>query len=338
MSEVAEALRLMRKVVRLPLGRNCHYKQADFFRLLSEMSCLNSFAEGVSNASRGVVPQADDLFYHLKKLRTGEVQEAFDELMARNLKLARRLGLLRKPVELAADFTTEPYYGEPNGFVRGGQKKAGTHWGFQYLTASIVQDGKRFVIAALPYLPLDGPAELLERLLDECKALVRIERLLLDRGFFTKPVLSLLERGHWSYVIPGVRNKKVARLEREVTCFPASIPFELNGAATKLVFVKDADDTLIFCTNLQCWRGKLPEYYSKRWGIETTYRVTDCLQSKTCSRNHAVRVFLSYFAIALYNALQLAKALAPREREPITLTLRLFIINQTLPTAGSRPP
>jgi len=318
---------LIRKVVCLPLGRNCHYKQHEFFQLMAAMSCLNWFAEGVSNAFRGKLPQADDLFYHLRKLCVREVQASFDALMKRNLKVAKRLGLLRKPAWLAVDFTVEPYYGKPTGFSRGGEKKAGTNWGFHYLTASIVENGRRFTIAALPYGPLDAPADVLERLLNQCKALVRVECVLLDRGFFTEPVVSLLQREHLDYVIPAVRNKKITRIERELAGFPATIKTELNGTPVKLVFVKDEDDTLIFCTNRACWRSKLTEYYARRWGIETSYRVTDGLQAKTCSPNIVIRMFLTYFAIALYNALQLAKAKTPVQCKPIALSLRLLVLD-----------
>ena len=338
MSEVAEALSLIRKVVCLPLGRNCHYKEWQFFQLLAEMSCLNAFAEGVSNAFRGVLPQADDLFYHVRKLGVSQVQASFDRLMKRNLVLAKRLGLLRKPVHVAVDFTQDPFYGKPNGFIRGGKEKGGTHWGVHYLTASVVENGQRFVIAALPFGPLDAPADVVERLLASCKTLVRIECVLMDRGFFTEAIVSLLQRQRFDYVMPAVRNKKIAALERGVTAFPATVHTKLKGVSIKLFFVKEGDDVLVYCTSLQCWRNKIVEYYAQRWGIETSYRVTDGLQAKTCSRVHAIRVFLAYFAIALYNALQLAKAMTPKSCTSTALSLRLLVISWGVEQGECTPP
>lgn len=337
--ELSKALSIIRQAIHLPLGRNCHYKEWQFFELLAKMSCLNAFAEGVSNAFRGTLPQADGLFYHVSKLGVTQVQESFDRLMKRNLVLAKRQGLLRKPVYVAVDFTQDPFYGKPTSFSRGGKEKAGTHWGVHYLTASVVENGQRFVIAALPFGPLDAPGDVVERLLFTCKTLVRIECVLMDRGFFTEPVVSLLQRQRFDYVMPAVRNKKIAALERGVTDFPTTVHTELNGVPIKLFFVKEGDDVLVYCTSLQCWRNKIVDYYAQRWGIETSYRVTDGLQAKTCSRVHGIRVFLAYFAIALYNALQLAKAMTPTAWAPSALSLRLLVINWSgVETGGSAPP
>lgn len=338
MNKTAEALRLIRKVIRLPLGKNCHFKQTEFFQLLTEMSCLNWFAEGISNAFRGLLPQADDLFYHIKKLSVEQTQTLFDALIKQNVKKARLLNLLRKRVWVAVDITTDPFYGKPNSFTRGGKEKAGTHWGYQYATASIVQDGRRLIIAALPFTPLDSLDDVLERLLAKCCGLVRIECLLLDRGFFGSPVLRVLEREKLDYVMPGVKNKAIKRLASGLTAFPATVERELNGFPIRLVFVKDEEDVLVFCTNRACWRSKLTEYYAKRWGIETSYRVCDGLQAKTCSRSVVVRMFLTYFAIALYNALQLAKAATFEERKPIALALRLFVLANAFAKTGADPP
>lgn len=348
MIELANALKLMRKHVFLPLGRNSHYKQHHFFWLLATTSCLNWFAEGVSNYFSLLFPQADDLFHHVKKMSVEQVQEMFGELTRENVKQAKRLGLLGKPVWLAVDWSGDAFYGEPNSFTRGGKEKAGTNYFYTYLAASVVVNGQRFVIAVLPFTPLDSLDELLEKLLNECRALVRIKCLLLDRGFYSSNVLRLLESKRLNYVMPVVSNSKLEKTKEGVTVFPKTVDYSLNGFPTRLVFVKDGENTLVFCTNYRCERNKLTDYYGWRWGIETGYRVTDGLQAKTCSASFVVRVFLAYFAIALYNALQLAKAnavntrsVAAGKRLPTALALVLLVLSRAFNAffeAGLDPP
>lgn len=337
MSNLADALNLLEKHVVLPLGKNNHYKQQDFTLLLAATSCENWFTEGVSNAFRGVVPQADDLFHHLKKLSLKQVQAMFDLLVKDNLKRAKRLNLLGKPVWLAVDFTNDMFYGEPNQFTRGCKPKNGSSYAYQYLVASIVENGKRFAIAFLPFQPLDSQEELLEQLLDKCLTLVRIKCILLDRGFYSANVVRLLASKRLQYVMPVKKTSKVKRLLKKVASCPATVEYELNGEKVKLVFVKVGKETLGFCTNLPCWRNKLLEYYSWRWGIETSFRVCDGLQAKTCSTSLVVRTFLFYFALALYNVWILANLLNVELPRVTTLQLRLAI-QKTLFAVPAPPP
>lgn len=337
MSSLSDALNLLEKHVVLPLGKNNHYKQKQFLLLLAAISCLNWFAEGVSNSFRGVLPQADDLFHHLTKLSLEQVQAMFDELVKDNLKRAKRFGLLAKPVWLAVDFTNDMFYGEPNQFTRGCKPKNGSSYAYQYLVASIVHDNKRFVIAFLPFQPLDSQEEVLEQLLDKCKALVRIKCLLLDRGFYSSNVVRLLKRKRLKYVMPVKKTSKMKRVMQSMKSFPAFFEYSLNKEPVTLVFVKEGEETLGFCTNLPCWSSKLLEFYSWRWGIETTFRVSDLLQAKTCSTNIVVRTFLFYFALALYNVWILVNLLSVKLPRVTVLQLKMTI-QRTLFALQAPPP
>ncbi len=334
---ISEALSLLAKHVVLPLGKNNHYKQQDFLLLLAATSCLNWFAEGVSNSFKGILPQADVLFLHLKKLSVEQVQAMFDCLIKDNVKRARRFGLLSKPVWLAVDFTNDMFYGEPNSYTRGCKPKNGTSYAYQYLVASIVEDGKRLVIAALPFQPLDFQEETLEVLLDKCLSLVRIKCLLLDRGFYCSSVVRLLKDKRLKYIMPIKKTDKVKRVMQSITDFPSFFEYTLNKEPVTLVFVKEGKDVLGFCTNLPCWRNKLAEYYSWRWGIETTFRVQDLLQAKTCSTSLVVRTFLFFFAIALYNVWILVNLLKVGFEKVTTLQLKMTI-QQTLFALPAPPP
>lgn len=322
---ISEALSLLAKHVVLPLGKNNHYKQPDFFWLLVLTSCENWFTEDVSNSFRGVLPQADDVFYHLKKLSLQQVQQMFDSLIKENVKRAKRFGLLSKPVWLAVDFTNDMFYGEPNQYTRGCKPKNGSSYAYQYLVASIVEDGKRFVIAALPFQPLDSQEEVLEQLLDKCLALVKIKCVLLDRGFYSSNVVRLLKRKRLKYIMPVKKTSKVKKFMQNLKSFPTFFEYTLNKEPVTLIFVKGDEEPLGFCTNLPCWSSKLLEFYSWRWGIETTFRVQDLLQAKTCSTNLVVRMFLFYFALALYNVWILVNVLNVALPRVTVLQLKMAI-------------
>jgi putative transposase len=337
MPTLAKALSYLSNIS-LPLAANCHYKQTQYFSLLAAMSCMNWFAEGVSNEFRHSMPQADSLFHHLKKLKAGEIQGQLDAAIREGVKRARRLNLLSKSVWLAIDFTFDEYYGKPTSFCRGGKRKSGTNWFFAYATACIVQEGRRFTVAVLPFTPFDDAESVVERLLNECEALVRIKCVLFDRGFFSSKVIGLLEARHLRYVMPAVKNKKIKRIAEGMQYFPSTLQYELNGTQTRLVFVRAKSETLIFCTNLPCWRNKLTEHYSRRWGIETSYRVCDGFQAKTCSTSFVVRMFLFYFSIAFYNAWILANAGGVGIAKVTAFQLKLVFLRAAFCPQAKPPP
>jgi IS4 transposase len=50
---------------------------------------------------------------------------------------------------------------------------------------------------------------------------------------------------------------------------------------------------------------KLNRLYSKRWGIETSYRVKKDFRPKTTSKNYIIRLFYFLFSVCLYNLWEL---------------------------------
>ena len=166
MEQVIPSLKRIGEHVQLPVGKNKQYNQTQTYLLLYVMSAMHWFAEGISNGFAGVLPQADSLLYRIKKLNYEQVQQDFDALIKHNVKLARRLNVLGRFVWIAIDFHDREYYGKPNSFTRGSKPKNGTSIFYCYATASIVHHNCRLVIAQLPYLPLDEPAQVVEKLLD----------------------------------------------------------------------------------------------------------------------------------------------------------------------------
>jgi putative transposase len=77
-----------------------------------------------------------------------------------------------------------------------------------------------------------------------------------------------------------------------------------------LVVIKDKEGIKrAFATNLDVEEKEafeLFDLYSKRWGIETSYRVKGEFKPKTTSKNYVVRLFYFLFSVCLYNLWVLA--------------------------------
>jgi len=71
--------------------------------------------------------------------------------------------------------------------------------------------------------------------------------------------------------------------------------------------MNDRELKIPFATNIKitqnevCLAEKLFNLYSKRWGIETSYRVKKAFRPKTTSKNYIVRLFYFLFSTLVYN-------------------------------------
>ncbi|WP_424038155.1 transposase [Methanoregula sp.] len=86
-----------------------------------------------------------------------------------------------------------------------------------------------------------------------------------------------------------------------------------------------------FVTNMNLNRSRtrqLAKLYSKRWGIETAYRVKKDFKPKTTSKNYVIRLFYFLFSVCLYNLWELVNvvlALVERiDSETPVIAAKLF--------------
>jgi len=347
MDQVTRSLKLIGELVPLPIGKNKHYSQDQAYQLLFIMSAMHWFFEGPSNyfASLfpGLLPQADTVLLRLKKIPFEQVQQGFDSLIEHHVKLARQLNFLSGKVWIAIDGHDREFYGEPNSFTRGSKFKNGTSTFYSYMTASVVKDACRLVIAQLPYLPLDEPTQTTEKLLAVCSKHVHVGLLLLDRGFYSSTIVRMLKNKGLTYIMPAVKHKNIEKIIAGIRKFPCEMNLMLKDEPVRLVFVQVLDKenkpkVLVFCTNLEIIPEKLTVYYASRWGIETGYRCIEDFAAKTCSTHPTVRLFLFYFAVALFNAWVMVN-IQTMEREHVTVIfIRLHILMNVLATAMNAWP
>lgn len=242
--------------------------------------------------------------------------------------------LARRPRAMAVDFHLRPYYGRKT--TRGtfrGQPKAGTKNFFAYATLMVLRKGQTYTVGVTPVVNGEEQSATLARLLAQAKhAGLRVQYLLLDRGFYAASTIDWLQRESLPFLMPMIRrgkasSKKIhctgterffvkgrrgwdtytwtARPRRggkkqaalEVTVDVCMAPANAGQRKRKrrkgpLVFV---------CHGLTGKPAAMAKTYRRRFGIETSYRQLGQCLAATCSTNASYRFLLVVIALVLRN-------------------------------------
>ena len=306
------------------LGKNAHYEKKAFIELLIHMGLEQNFAESGSKIfkeEKGSCPNADTLLYHLKKYSSiKELQRAYETLFEIIWEMTRRANVfdIRKRVDVAIDYTEWFYYGNRKApMIVGKMPERGTDKCYKFITINIVDSGKRFTLLALPKSALDSTEKLLTKLIFYARKRVKINKIYLDRGFFDSKSISVLNGFGLKWLIPGQMNYAIRRA-MELSPAPSVITgFQMKNSRFNLIIAKDKNgEKRVFATNIHFESTdvnlleRLFLLYSKRWGIETSYRVKKhSFRAKTTSKNYHIRLFYFLFSVLMYNLWILADIL-----------------------------
>lgn len=199
----------------IPSASNSHFKPRQLVECLLYLSVEGRYAEsGLEDlACTREAPSADTLLYRLKKV---EGQDAYEMLIQANDSIIEELrskGVFRRPVVAAIDYTEEPYYGEYNSLLRRGRWERGTDLHYTYASLHIVEAGRRITVFTRPVYQLEDQASIVEELVEAAgERGVRIQTLLLDRGFYTTNTINTLNRLRVKYIMPAVKNSRVKKI------------------------------------------------------------------------------------------------------------------------------
>ena len=191
--------------------------------------------------------------------------------------------------------------------------------------------------------------------------------LTLDREFFTREIIQMLNSRGIRFLMPATKNKNVKK----------AIDQHENGKRGEVSYNLTTSDrqsegyTLIIRRNEKYREGdeetpkyhtfatNIPEHlihgnvdgfverYRQRWGIETGYRCYESVRPRTTSRSESVRMLLMFFPFLMYNAWIISKHLLMRrkldgggKKQTVTLkqTVRLFIRFCLESLRNGRPP
>jgi len=301
--------------LQLPLETTARYCKDNFLDLIAYVAynhvCANQGYELMREEGKEAVPHARTMLGYLSKLTAEEIMEMFIASFDRIFIMARNRGLLSGPVDLALDFHDWLYYGDKNDeMVVEGEPKLGTCHRFRFAVLKIAEKYGDFTLLALPVGIFSNDREVVKTLLEFAKKRVNVRYLYADRGFYASKYISLFEEMGMKYLMPGVKNKRVVRLMKTHKA-PVAIDIKICNYAGKCVdtkiVIRTAQDgrDVAFATNLPpmlLYGGNLFALYSKRWNIETGFRVQKHeFRACTTSKNYKVRMFYFMFSELLYN-------------------------------------
>lgn len=285
------------------------YTKNDHLKLLLTASLVNGFAEGVSR-SLNSSPTGETLLSYIKSQEQEILHKAFDSLVEKNIKTLRKRRKLSIKVPIAIDWHDVMYYGSPNTpMVIGTQHKKGSCYAYEYLTASVLVDGERLVIAVLPITSRSEVSDLtIGILLRTVQLGIKIRYVTLDGGFFNADTIRFLEAYGLKYIIHMPKTSKIKkmrlwkgrrfvyRIDNHKRLKHEHISFNVVVSYDKRKKYK-----YLFATNMPYKDSTILHMFNKRWGIETSYRMSNQFLIKTTSRNYTVRLFYYLLACVVYN-------------------------------------
>ncbi len=324
MTKDNRTLRNFIKYIFCVVGQNSPYGLVEFLHILITAALTNDFVNNTTIKLQPA-PNGQTVFNRLFECTHERIEQAFNALMESIYKKIKA-SIHNRRVVLAFDTTYEPFYGDLNSnpfWIHECKPVNGCNGCFIFITVSIVLGEAKFILGVLP-VPIGwNKADYAEKLIRLARKYVVIEACLFDRGFCDYELIARLKTLRVNYQILWKKDKKRETwLTKELKKLkPKQMKefikedgyFHKNKTKyyvkTRFVIIKQycyKDDNKpydwIFATNRklksQMWyiRG-----YKCRWGIETTYRVTDNVRIKTTTLDEVKRYFLFAFSCLLYN-------------------------------------
>ena len=326
---------------------NATYGASDFNVGMLHAAMLDTSVGGCSFTMREITAQSienprysrhspsDEWFRDiLSRTGEGKALETFNQAVRAQLDELCLLGRLPDVLDVAIDMHLIPCHSKKLGSdLRGGERKSGTNRFEAYITAQCVNSKSRLILAALYMDKSSSVHESLREIINLCLENVsavgsRLGLILVDRGFFSVNSISEIERLSLEYLMPCIRTSKVKdSLHRFVTktlgpisksemtnSDKATIQYHMIITEKKRVRkeserTKNAgapeDRYIAFATNAP-WMDV--GEYSKRWTIETCYRLVENARAKSFGSNRPARLFCFLYSLTLFNAWVLVNA------------------------------
>jgi putative transposase len=194
------------------------------------------------------------------------------------------------------------FYGDPaaDGVV-GTQRKRGTNYAYRFATASVLTEGQRVTVAVVPFTT--GPVvDHVRRLVEQVSTLgIRIEYLLLDRGYYSAALIRYLESSGIRYVVHMPAHTRLEAGQDRVYTSRSHRRREDEQATFRLVTMMESGELYAFATNLSLTPKEIRRTFRLRWGIETAYRMIRMFLPRTTSKAYRTRMLYFFMAVLLYN-------------------------------------
>ena len=263
-------------------------------------------------------PSANTILYHLRtKFEPERLERVANTLLRRDI-----VELLPEQVEVCADLHLRPYYGDEDDTenLYHSEAKRGTTAFHAYATLYARVKNKRYTLAVRRLEDGDTASSVLAEFFGVLDGLdTEIKAVYLDRGFYDSKCLTLLQAHNYAYVIPIIRWGKTIQQELSEgwsRVIQHDLTGKLDGHSWTVEF-----PVYIDCTYLN---GKYDEHgvarhgyaadapfiktprdaryhYAKRFGIESSYRLSEQAIATTTTRDATVRLLYVVVSLLLQN-------------------------------------
>lgn len=295
---------------------NAKHELGSLFQLLLYAFSNNLSAEEASKEmkieySDALIASADTLLGRLKTIEKCAIERAFSNTIARLMKKFIKTNSI-----VAIDYHDIPYYGDKSDCnVLGSNHQRGTNYCHQYATLEIVIGEHRLTLA-VKKLNVDEheKASVIRQLIQTAKEYVRIDLILLDRGFYAIECIRTLKTQRLKFIMPVPRNNAIKKTIKEndndlPIVIQTTVGKEKNCETYNLAMIrgkakgKKIAPVFCFATNFTDKTAEqITELYRKRWSIETGYKSKKKFRIRTSTTNNVVRMLYFYFECLLYNA------------------------------------
>lgn len=238
-------------------------------------------------------------------------------------------GLRKRPHPLVIDLTERPYYGQPyrdKRELRPGKAKQGTSRFHTFATVYLLSHGRRLTLGMTYVWRDDTLVDVLERLLGQVRKIgLRIQYLLLDRGFYNVDVVCYLKRRHCPFLMPVARRGRRPKDPAQAASVWRFFVWKKSGWSTHTMRHQGRAVDVNICVACDNYEGRwgrrgkrtlvfafwgfqpasprwVRETYRKRFGIETSYRQANQARARTSSRQPVLRLLYMGIALLLRNA------------------------------------
>lgn len=277
----------------------------------SDQTTLTDACRGKTNG-----PSRRTLARDLTTLDLDELQVAINDAL-----WSQSVDRIPDRPKIAVDLTLIPYHGQPHQAddeLTRSQAQEGTTWFHAYATLYVCEPNKRHTLLVRYLRRGDTPTTALTDLVTEALDRgLRPRLVLVDKGFCTLDAVRLLRRFELPFIVPlPLRGDRAKALCRGRASHWAT--YQLGGPQGETVRV-----AVVIKRNQGKYHGKKPgnqyfpyiadrvptdnprqvyKWYSKRPGVESSYRLMNRARARTSSQNPAVRLFYVALAFLLQNA------------------------------------
>ncbi|MGQ3331271.1 ISH3 family transposase [Halorubrum sp. FL23] len=258
-------------------------------------------------------PHANTVRGHLTdQFELDSVEEVGDMLLQRDTLET----LPDRPVEVCADLHLDPYYGDEDETeaLYSSQAKLGTTTFHAYATLYARVRNKRYTLAVRQLVAGDTTSDVLAEFLELLDGLdLGVKAVYLDRGFYNSTCLKLLYAHNYAYAIPIIKWGETIQEELN-TGWSREIEHDLAGEVTFPVFIDCVYQQGRYDEHGVARHGyaadapfiETPqdarEHYSKRFGIESSYRLAKQSLAFTSSQDAGLRLVMFVVSLLLQNS------------------------------------